>query len=127
MPHTFRLLQAQHEKGDDMIRQHASRIAGALMAAAILTVPSVAFAAPEDYTTWDDSRDIIINTSGNGANISENVANFPVLIRLGATESSILDAADEGRSIRFSKADGITPLPYEIEHWSPTAAAIWVK
>jgi hypothetical protein len=81
------------------------------------------------YTNWSGHRDIILNTSGNGANTSTLVRNFPVLIRLDSVnESTILSTAGtNGASIRFSKADDLTPLPYEIEQWGPTKAAIWVK
>ena len=79
------------------------------------------------YTAWSGHRDILINTSSNGANISSNVTNFPLLVRLGNDEAAIISAANGGNSIRFSKADDLTALPYEIEHWSPTSAAIWVK
>jgi len=60
--------------------------------------------------------------------VPANVLNFPVLVRLGAGEASILAAAKaDGADIRFSKANDMTALPYQIESWSPSAAAIWVK
>jgi hypothetical protein len=81
-----------------------------------------------DYSTWTGHRDIVLNTSSNGAGITTEVHNFPVLVRLGAAEATILAAAGtNGASIRFSKADNTTPLRYEIEQWSTTSAAIWVK
>jgi len=80
-----------------------------------------------DYTGWSGHRAIVLNTSASGANVATDVHDFPVLIRLGANEADILAAANGGNSIRFSKADDATPLPYEIESWSASAAAIWVK
>jgi len=79
------------------------------------------------YAAWSGHRDITINTAGNGANVSGTVTNIPMLIRLDTAEASIIAAANGGNSIRFSKADNLTPLPYEIEHWGTTSAAIWVK
>jgi len=104
-----------------MLKSHRIQSLLATVLAAGLT------ATAADYTAWSGHRDIILNTSSNGAGTSADVHNFPVLIRLGAAEASILSAANNGASIRFSKADNATPLPYEIEHWSSTAAAIWVK
>jgi hypothetical protein len=79
------------------------------------------------YGAWSGHRNIVINTSATGANVATDVVNFPMLVRLGTAEGAILAAANGGNSIRFSKADNTTALPYQIESWSPTAAAIWVK
>lgn len=80
-----------------------------------------------NYASWSGHRTITLNTSAAGANVSGTVTNFPVLIRLGTAEAAIIAAANNGNSIRFSKADNTTALPYQIESWSSTAAAIWVK
>jgi hypothetical protein len=80
-----------------------------------------------DYTAWTGHRSIVLNTSTTGANVASDVINFPVLVRLGSNEAAILAAANGGASIRFSKADNATPLPYQIERWTSTGAAIWVK
>jgi flagellar hook assembly protein FlgD len=79
------------------------------------------------YSAWSGHRTIVLNTSATGANVASTVTNFPVLVRLGTAEAAIIAAANGGNSIRFSKANDATALPYEIESWSPTAAAIWVK
>jgi len=60
------------------------------------------------------------------------VTNFPVLVRLtnasNATGGDVLAAAKAGGAdIRFSDSAGTTPLAYEIERWSSSAAEIWVK
>lgn len=93
---------------------------------AALALPACAFAA--DYTAWSGHRKIVLNTSSTGANVNADVHDFPVLIRLGRADSAILSGAGAGgASIRFSKADSTTPLPYQIESWSATSAALWVK
>jgi hypothetical protein len=83
--------------------------------------------APSAIIGFAAGRRIVLNTSGTGANVPGPVYNFPVLVRLGSTESAILSAANGGASIRFLKADSATVIPHEIESWSSTAAAIWVK
>ncbi len=54
--------------------------------------------------------------------------NFPLLVRLGANDSVFAQAKADGSDIRFTKADGTTRIPHEIEHWDAAAksAAIWV-
>src|SRR5690606_13315892 len=78
------------------------------------------------YDGWSKSKEITLNTTASGANVAGEVRNFPVLIRLGSAESTILSEAKAGGAdIRFARGD--IALPYEIESWSTTAAAIWVK
>jgi len=85
---------------------------------------------------WRFSKRLYINTTVTGANVAENVTNFPLLIRLdgstslttGSTNFDFTQARDSGQDVRFTKADG-TALPYEIEQWNAAArsAAIWVR
>lgn len=94
----------------------------------VCLVPALAGAAfAADYTAWSGHRPIVLNTSATGANVAGTVTNFPLLVRLGHNDSAILAGANGGNSIRFSKADDATPLPYQVESWSSTSAAIWVK
>jgi hypothetical protein len=80
------------------------------------------------YFDWKFSRKIGLNTTASGAGVSENVYNFPVLIRLTAANFNFADAASDGRDIRFTKSNGAV-LPYEIERWDSAnaQAEIWVK
>lgn len=83
----------------------------------------------ENYSTWNYSTPIIFNTSSTGANIQNDVTNFPVLIKF-ETEKSIIfqQALPNGEDIRFAGSDG-NPLSYEIVNWNNTLkqAEIWVK
>ncbi len=92
----------------------------------LLATMALALPAMADYTAWSGHRSIVLNTSASGADVATTVTNFPVLIRLGANEADIIAAANNGNSIRFSKADDATALPYQIESWSSSGAAIWV-
>ena len=95
---------------------------------ALSVLLSVCAASAADYSAWTLKKDIVLNTSATGANVAGTVTNFPVLIRLGSAESAIITAGGaNGSGIRFSKADGTTALPYQIESWSSTSATIWVK
>jgi hypothetical protein len=85
----------------------------------------------EDYGTWSHSAVITLNTTSSGADVSDDVYNFPLLIRLSSSSSSLFSIFDEAQSngsdIRFAKEDG-THLQYEIEQWDADLrlAAIWV-
>jgi hypothetical protein len=100
---------------------------GTVSAANPVTIGTTQVPPPGPYSAWSNSRNIKLNTSATGANVTGNVTNFPVLVRLAANEASILSAAKAGGAdIRFSKSNGLTALPYEIESWSGSAASIWV-
>jgi hypothetical protein len=77
---------------------------------------------------WPYSKVIVLNTSPSGANVSEAVVDFPVLVRLHKDNFDFTAANADGSDIRFMKADG-SALPYEIERWDPVAgrAEVWVK
>jgi len=79
----------------------------------------------EDYTLWRYSRFLAINTQALG--VADTVVNFPLLVRLesGTFNFSESGSPSQGADIRFAKTDG-THLPYQIEQWDGTRAAIWV-
>jgi hypothetical protein len=69
------------------------------------------------------------NTTSNGANVPNDVTDFPVLIRI--TDPTIIDATQaNANDIRFVDpiADGGKVLPYQIERWDQTndVAEVWV-
>jgi hypothetical protein len=70
---------------------------------------------------------VTLNTSGDGADVSDDVIDFPVLVRLNGDNFIFSEVKGDGSDIRFVKSDGIR-LPFEIEEWDSTAqtAAIWV-
>lgn len=91
---------------------------------------------------WRYSQRLYLNTSATGANVNEDVTNFPLLVRLASTplsnpgsiEFDFSQARDSGQDVRFTKSDG-SLLPYEIEQWDLAGAvpersrraAIWVR
>jgi hypothetical protein len=87
---------------------------------------------PEDFSTWPNTMNIHLNTTSSGANATNNVFNFPLLIRLNPSVfSGFANTLPGGADIRFSKPDG-TALPYQIERWVDAAnnadtAEIWIK
>jgi hypothetical protein len=77
---------------------------------------------------WKFAKSIVLNTSPRGANISNNVLDFPVLVRLSPTNFDFSRAAVDGKDIRFTNKNGQS-LPHEIDHWDTEnqQAEIWVR
>jgi Concanavalin A-like lectin/glucanases superfamily/Domain of unknown function (DUF2341) len=80
----------------------------------------------EDYQTWPYSLRIQLNTTSSGANIANDVHDFPLLIRLNKGNFDFSRAT--AKNIRFSDPAG-KHLHYQIERWNAAAqlAEIWVK
>jgi hypothetical protein len=83
---------------------------------------------PLANTDWKFSRKISLNTTASGANVSGDVTEFPVLVRLTGGNFNFSQTMSRGEDIRFTKSDG-SPLSYEIERWDATQslAEIWVR
>lgn len=69
-------------------------------------------------------KTIVLNTTASGADVSEDVFSFPVLIRFDGTDLQLLYSA----ALCFTKFDG-TILPYQIEFHDSikSTGAVWVK
>lgn len=82
----------------------------------------------DDYSQWSYAAKVMLNTSSGGANVAGNQTGFPVLIRLTSANFKFTQSFS-GKDIRFTKSDGITHIPYQIERWDNTKnlAEIWVK
>ncbi|HEX2958343.1 MAG TPA: DUF2341 domain-containing protein [Chitinispirillaceae bacterium] len=80
------------------------------------------------FSSWTNSAKLFLNTTPSGADISTDVTDFPVLIRLNAVNFNFDQAGGRGEDIRFTKANG-SQLPYEIERWDEAnkSAELWVE
>lgn len=88
--------------------------------------------AQENFALWSKHRTFTLNTTNasGGANVNGNTFGVPVLVRLGAGQADVFSKAlAGGADIRFTKADGVTPLSYQIEEWNAagTSARVWVR
>jgi biopolymer transport protein ExbB len=79
-------------------------------------------------TDWSYRKQITIDTTPKGADISQSAGRVPVLVRLHTGNFSFGDAQDTGNDLRFIGSDDKTPLPFHIEEFDPLlgVAAIWV-
>lgn len=93
-----------------------------------VAVEKGATAAVDAYGTWPHSRKLKLNTSSGPAALTNDLYDFPLLVRLAAPAFDFSQAAADGSDLRFSGADG-GPLAREIESWDPATgqAAIWVR
>ncbi len=102
-----------------------------LLSAMTLASMGATNAVAQNYNTeWSGHKHVVLNTTGTGAGIFQNVRDFPVLVRLDSTHGAIFTAAKpDGADIRFTKANNTTRLPHHIEMWDDAAkvAAIWVR
>ncbi len=58
----------------------------------------------------------------------ENLANFPVLVRLDSSRLNYAHTRNAGEDIRFVDADDTTLLSYEIESWNEAGSSyVWVN
>ena len=68
------------------------------------------------------------NTDSNIGTTSEDLINFPVLVKLDSgADIDYSKTQNSGQDIRFTDSDG-TVLSYEIEEWDETGSSfVWVK
>jgi hypothetical protein len=76
---------------------------------------------------WAHVLRIAIDTTASGANVKEQVVDFPLLVRLDEHNFSFHLASSDGADLRFVDPSGRT-LNHEIERWDPVEgiATIWV-
>ncbi|MBF0431259.1 MAG: DUF2341 domain-containing protein [Fibrobacteria bacterium] len=79
-----------------------------------------------DYSSWSYSRKYNINTTSSGADVSQTVSKFPVMVSLTSSNFDFSQAGPTGNDIRFTDKDGTTDLSYEIESWDSTSQKAWV-
>jgi biopolymer transport protein ExbB len=78
---------------------------------------------------WQFRKKITIDASASGADIRENLGNFPLLVRLHTGNYGFQFGKDNGDDIRFVSADDKAVLKHHIEKFDPIeeAAQVWVK
>ena len=84
----------------------------------------------ENISTWPDSVSFHLNTTATGAGITEDLAGFPVLIRLDSTNFPFDKVGEkkDGADLRFTDSRGKS-LPFEMELWDLIGrrAVLWVR
>jgi biopolymer transport protein ExbB len=99
-----------------------------LAALLLLIVPIVSHAWWNDE--WNFRKEITLDLSAAGANISGSPADVPVLIRLHLGNFGYFgDTKPDGSDLRFVGGDDKTPLKFHVERYDATnnLAFVWVK
>ena len=79
-------------------------------------------------SAWKYFKELKLDTTTTGANVTVDVAKYPLAVVLRADNFDFAQAKADGTDIRFTTSDG-TQLPYSIESWDAAAklATLWVK
>ena len=99
-----------------------------LVALLLLIAPVVANAWWNDE--WNFRKEITLDLSASGANITASPAEVPVLVRLHLGNFGYFgDTKPDGSDLRFIAADDKTPLKFHVERYDVTnnLAFVWVK
>lgn len=112
------------------MRVARSRIVGIVfagIAATLALAPRAALAWWKD--DWTLRNQITIDTSPNGAPITEPIGTAPVLLRLHSGNFKFEGAKDDGSDLRLIAGDDKTPLKYHIEKYDSLLgeAFVWVS
>ena len=86
-------------------------------------------ATPAHAEEWAHKKKLAFDTTPNGTELTADVAQLPLLIRLHSGNFTFGEAKPDGTDLRFFAADGKTPLSYHIENFDPTneLANVWVS
>lgn len=79
-------------------------------------------------SSWGYRKKITFdNTDSNLGVTSENLVNFPVMVKLSSSNIDYAKTQNSGQDIRFTDTDG-SDLAYEIEKWDESGTSfVWVK
>jgi hypothetical protein len=98
--------------------------------AGVLLLATVGSAQENYSTSWTQHKNLYIHTGANRANVTANVTNFPLLVRLNSTNfgTGFAQAKGNGADIRFTKTGNVVRLKHQIETWDSAGktATIWV-
>ncbi len=74
--------------------------------------------------SWTKRTSLTFNNSGQ----TENLVNFPVLVKLDSSRIDYAKTQNAGQDLRFVDADGTTVLDHEIEEWNESGTSyVWVE
>ena len=95
-----------------------------------LLFPGTGFSDDKDWWNdkWQYRKKLSFNTAADGANIKENLKEFPLLVRLHSGNFNFVNAKEDGTDLRFVTSDGQTLLKHHIERYDSIdeIALIWV-
>lgn len=111
-------------------RLPAIRPLARLAAASLLSLAALTGTAQAWWNNdWSMRKEISIDTSATGANVTEAIGATPLLVRLHVGNFRFASAKEDGSDLRFVAGDDKTPLKHQIEKYDSLLgeALIWVN
>lgn len=108
------------------IRNMARLILGLAIA---VVLPMTAAQAQWWQKDWPYRKQVTVDTSPSGINVSGPIGRTLVLVRLHSGNFTFTEALDNGADIRFVDSDDKTPLPFHIDRYDAKTgiATVWVS
>jgi biopolymer transport protein ExbB len=113
-------------------RKHVLSVSGGWFVALVTLVAALTCASTAQ-AWWDEKwqyrTQISFDTSAAGADVQENLASFPILVRLHSGNFNFANGKSNGEDIRFVSSDGNEVLKHHIELFDSIdeIALLWVK
>lgn len=89
----------------------------------VLTLSFFSFvlAKKDDFSKWQGSRELVLNTTTSEATIANNVKELLVVVLLNASNFDFNQAKNNGKDVVFTLSDNSTVLPCLIEEWNKSS------
>lgn len=100
-----------------------------LLAVAGLLCAGVATAQSFAPGDWQHVRKTVIDTTADGVEVKQGVAQLPIAVRLHSGNFPFAEALPDGGDLRVSAADGKTPLRFHLEKFDAAneLAVLWIQ
>lgn len=96
-----------------------------------LLLPGLSYSEENEWWNdkWEYRKKLAFDTTTGGADIKENLSDFPLLVRLHTGNFNFANAKEDGTDLRFVTSDGQTLLKHHIEKYDSIdeMAFIWVN
>lgn len=97
----------------------------------VFFIPVTGFSEEKEWWNdkWQYRKKISFDTTPAGADVKENLSDFPLLIRLHSGNFNFANAKEDGSDIRFVTSDGKNLLKHHIERYDSIdeIALIWIN
>ncbi len=99
-----------------------------LLFSAILTLVVLCASPAVNAADGSQKKVLVIDTTATGVEVTEELTQVPVLVRLHSGNFTFTEAQPDGSDLHFFAADGKTPLPSQVENFEATdeLANVWL-
>lgn len=99
-----------------------------LLFSAIFSLGALCASTAVNAADGSQKKVLVIDTTAAGVEVTEELTQVPVLVRLHSGNFTFTEAQPDGSDLHFFAADGKTPLPTQVENFEATdeLANIWL-